>query len=1011
MVSSMDGLVMGLMALAPLDDILPPGFLSLRTLLFAVACYVYGSIPFALIFTRLFSGQSVSGKGTGNIGVANAFGVGGLQAGFLTVAGETSKVVLPVALARYYYDGDITVSLALVFAAVLGASFSIFLRGKGGMATTLLLFALLALSPFSLLAFASGAVILLLTTKRSDVTAIGSYVLLPAGLFLIERSIPFLVFGALVAVLYCSRYRRARSDYAFYVRGGRRFLPGVRTRYVVPLSSADQPAVVGLKARNLCFLERAGFSVPRTHVCTFRAFDDHASGVTDVRSQLQKELKRLVDEERSYCVRSSASLEDKAYHSFAGQFESYLNVRSVSSVVEAIEHVWASLAGSRARSYLHRMGQSSRDAQMAAIIQEMVSAQLSGVVFTKNPVSGMDEIIVEAVPGFGDALVQAGVTPDRWVYKWGNWLEVPHAEEKVPAVITQVVQQARRIARKYGRPVDLEWAYDGKELYWLQLREITTLSGVNVYSNRISREFMPGIIKPLVWSVNIPVVNSSWKRLLVELVGGAAREINIDRLAESFYYRAYFNMGVVGDLFELLGMPRETIEILTGIEVPGHDAPRFRPGLKAAKYIPRMVLSASRKMVYAVRMEKLVKAQRAAFDEYQCVDLEKLSEVEALDRIEGLMRTTSEASYHVIVSRLLAGLTNTLLKKAFSTGDLPLDGPGRDREKKALRDIDVGYHLARLYDVYQGLPEKAKRQVSRTPFHELARIPELGEFVLGVREFLSRFGHLSESGNDFSGLTWQETPDLVLQMVVSHQRSAVQQVNRQEMVAPARGPVRRALLKTIRTRIVRLRTSTERMNFVYGFGYALLRPYFMRLARLFREAACIDEEDDIFYLTLDEVREIVRSGRMSSQIGARLLQRKHEVRQYDDVSLPEVIVGDTPLSVSTRVAMSHRLRGIAVAKGYCEGPVKVVRGLEDFGKVGTHDIVVIPFSDVSWTPFLSNATGIISASGGMLSHCAVVAREYGIPAVVSVPGAMELKDGTFVAVDGLKGEIVVLQQQ
>ena len=129
------------------------------------------------------------------------------------------------------------------------------------------------------------------------------------------------------------------------------------------------------------------------------------------------------------------------------------------------------------------------------------------------------------------------------------------------------------------------------------------------------------------------------------------------------------------------------------------------------------------------------------------------------------------------------------------------------------------------------------------------------------------------------------------------------------------------------------------------------------------------------------------------------------------MSLPEVIVGDTPLSVSTRVAMSHRLRGIAVAKGYCEGPVKVVRGLEDFGKVGTHDIVVIPFSDVSWTPFLSNATGIISASGGMLSHCAVVAREYGIPAVVSVPGAMELKDGTFVAVDGLKGEIVVLQQQ
>jgi hypothetical protein len=225
-------------------------------------------------------------------------------------------------------------------------------------------------------------------------------------------------------------------------------------------------------------------------------------------------------------------------------------------------------------AYAQKIGQPLHEIRMAVIVQEMVTPQLSGVVFTKNPSAGTDEVIVEAVKGLGAALVSQGETPARWAYKWGRWTEVPPEGDAVTLIIENVVREAKKIERVYGKALNLEWTYDGKLFYWLQLRELTTTRGVNIYSNRIAKEFLPGMIKPLVWPINIPLVNSSWKRLFVELLGDAAKGIDVDALAHAFYYRAYFNMGVVGDLFELLGMPRESVELLLGIDVLGGDLPK-----------------------------------------------------------------------------------------------------------------------------------------------------------------------------------------------------------------------------------------------------------------------------------------------------------------------------------------------------------------------------------------------------------------------------------------------------
>lgn len=994
------------------NALVSPDFLNLRTLLFAIICYVYSSVPFALIFTYLFKREILSRKGSQNVGVANAFGVGGLGAGFSTVAGEISKAALPLTLTHFYYDGAVAVAVVLVFISILGVNFSIFLKGRGGMGTTILLSTLIVLSPFTFLIFAGVFVILFFSTRSAYITVVAGNALLPVEIFLIESNIPFAVFGLFTAVLYCARYDRSTSDTAFYSRIGRFNIPRLRRgsrEYLVDLSKANHSSLVGYKASQLHYLRSAGFRVPKTRMFTFQAYEDYVKDGNSVLVNLQTELVKFIQAGKKYCVRSSANLEDERDHSFAGQFESCLNVGTLEEVTNAIVRIWESSKGDRVAAYANRVGRTVEEIKTAVVIQEMIQAEFAGVVFTKNPVNGMDEIIVELVAGSGDLLVQAGVTPERWVYKWGNWLETPGHHETVPLLVSQLVQQARNIARKYGKPVDLEWAYDGKDIYWLQLREITTLRGVNVYSNKIAKEFMPGIIKPLVWSVNISVVNSSWKKLFIELVGKVAKDLNLNNLAKSFYYRAYFNMGVIGDIFELLGMPRESVELIMGIEVTAGDTPKFRPGARTIKYIPRMLLFAINKLMYSKRIERFLVMQRNKIDRFVHADLYNMSEKETLQHIEQLFQASMEASYYVIISQLLMGFYNMLLKRFLSKRGIDIRNLSFARERDLVRDIDFSFNVSGLHDKYESLPGEVKIRIKAEGYNALATLPELNGLKSNTDEFLSIFGHLGESGNDFSRETWLENPDLLLKTIIGYQRPETNESERVE-ISDIKGSLTRAtFLRFIYNRAVKYRVYRERTDFIYTRGYALFRPHFLHLGELFRAKGYLETADDIFYLTFNEIKDVVESGVMTAENGANLIQRKEEIARYGNVSLPGLIVGDTSPIPSTEEEIGTKLRGVGAARGYCEGRTRAVRGIGDFDKVVEGDILVIPYSDITWTPLFSKAKAIISESGGMLSHCSIVAREYNIPTVVSVSGALNIKDGTLVRVDGYTGEVLIVK--
>ncbi len=389
----------------------------------------------------------------------------------------------------------------------------------------------------------------------------------------------------------------------------------MRARYLIDLRSARGHPRVGTKAEMLSRLHRYGVPVPSALCCTFDAWRSYRDREPGLLPLLRSALVPFIDPSASYAVRSSADVEDRLESSYAGQFATLLDVRGVEGILSAITAVWDSAASESVSAYARNLGHADDPVRMGVIIQRMVPPKFSGVAFSRNPMTGLNEIVVEAVEGRGDALLQQGKTPVRWVSKWGGWIARPDVSAIPENVIREVVDGTRGIEKRFGKPVDLEWVHDGVHLFWLQMRGISAFQNLNVYSEKMPREMLPGLIKPLIWSVNIPLVNGVWVSLLTELIG----KNNLDprSLARQFYYRAYFNMSVFGEIFALLGMPRESLELLMGIEVEGGEKPVFKPTMKTLRHVPRMIRFAWDKWTIAPAVERFVAEARREYVPYK----------------------------------------------------------------------------------------------------------------------------------------------------------------------------------------------------------------------------------------------------------------------------------------------------------------------------------------------------------------------------------------------------------
>jgi len=672
----------------------------------------------------------------------------------------------------------------------------------------------------------------------------------------------------------------------------------------------------------------------------------------------------------------------------AGQYRSVLDVRGVKAVLDAVQTVWDSYEATA-----NRQMQSTR-VPMDILIQRMITPIASGAAFSRHPVTGADETVVEAVAGTSEDLLQYGQTPRRWIARdeefSSDWDLLP------TPVLQEIVQTTRDISDQLHYPADVEWAYDGKRVWWLQTRPITALRGLTIYSNRISKEYLPGLVKPLVWSVNIPMINGAWVDIFSRIVGTLS--LDPATLAKQFYFRAYFNMSGMGELLERLGLPVDTLEQSLGL-VPSSQAPfGFRP--KMLRYGLRFLRFLSSLVVFHRRLDRWEGAARRTLADAgvklgQARDLR--SRLAWMDDFLPIMRSFAQ---HRILS-LLLHLTLGMLGRSAVRG-LGVEDVGQlEVPDPQLEVLDPVQGLRALRQALQLLPKKLRQRMESLPAEEFLGLEGAEVVQAELSRFMGRFGHLSQSGNDFSAKPWRENPEGVLKLAAATADVAID-------AKETRLAHRPRLLSTWSRRVTRRRIDRERVGAVFSEGVGLLRIWALAIGVELVECGLASEAEDIFFLTLDELRGFAAADLDRETLADNICQRRDAYMAAEDIELPSMILGEQPPAGRSRRVGTDTLFGIATSRGEYQGRVCVLRSIDEADRFQDGEVLVVPFSDVAWSPLFARAGAVVAESGGVLSHSSIIAREIGIPAVASVEGACALLEGCVVCVNGLEGSVRIL---
>jgi len=755
-----------------------------------------------------------------------------------------------------------------------------------------------------------------------------------------------------------------------------------KVNYISRLTHDLPPEKTGNKARSLIFLDRNKFRIPLTYILSADACKEYLTEGLAVINKLRDEISCLPH--KSYAIRSSTCSEDSEKYSFAGQFQTITDVSGEDNILKAVQSVWESANSSDRKEYDARIICPEKEIRCAVIIQEMVNSRLAGVSFSKNPVTGLCETIIESVEGPGATLVQSGVTPRRWRFKKERIIEGDEHSEFIN-IIKKIWRDTQLIKKKYGHDVDIEWAYDGKDIYYLQVRRITGSGNLNQYSNKLAQEMLPGQIKPLVWSVNIPLVNGTWITLLSEITGHL--DIKPEDLSRSFYYRFYLNMTALDSIFSEFGLPAESLESMMGKKNKEQKS-SFRPGFRIFRHTFRII----RFFISKLQFENTIVREYVSLSvNYESIALKirnnfRIESFHTLYR--ELFREGQKIAYLNIVVPILMRMYNNKLSKKLSA-------IGADYNKLS---FEADFPLLSSFSPL-GEMDLIKAELEKLP-------SEMRTKCASLDSFMKKFGHFSESGTDFSCPKWEEDPDFVVKMILSFE--PVLNKSKKYLFSDLKySAFRYPRLRSLYMKSGRFKLYREQISSLYIFGYGQFRTLFLKLGAEFCKKGLIEKSDDVFYLSFNELENIILNETPEKFSGypELIMARKREMEITRDLILPSVIIGEkAPLLPLENARNFH---GIGTSPGIFSGKTISVRSTSDFERVKTGDVLLIPFSDVSWTPVLARAGAIVSESGGILSHCSIIARELGIPALVSVENACALGNDLNVTVDGSNGILTV----
>ncbi|MEH2424739.1 MAG: glycerol-3-phosphate acyltransferase [Nostoc sp.] len=946
-------------------------------LVILIACPLLGGLPLIGWITYALTHKQLSQVGTGNISVSAAFYHGGRFVGILAVLSEAFKGVAAVLLTRVFFPEGSHWELIALIALVIGR----YWVGRGA-GTTNVVWGFVVHDPLVAIFVSFFAIISFTILQSRRVVKFGVLLLFPLFVALLHISdIPRMLAAVALAGLMGWIYTKIPDDLNLPAQEAQtesqamlEFLRG--DRVMVSLDEELDAAIVGEKAATLSQIKRWGYPVPKGWVL---APIDNPQLLTEFLQP--SELSPLV-------VRSSAIGEDSEQASAAGQYETVLNVTSPEALQSAIVQVQASYNQPSAVQYRHDRG--SNDTAMAVLIQQQIQSVYSGVAFSRDPITQQgDAIIIEALSGSPTQVVSGKVTPEQYrafVLETENSSSVQlEGQGRVPqALIKQVAYLAYRIEKRYhGTPQDIEWSYDGQTLWVLQSRPITTL--LPMWTRKIAAEVIPGVIHPLTWSINRPLTCGVWGELFTLVLGERALGLDFSETATLHYSRAYFNASLLGNIFLRMGLPSESLEFLT------RGAKLSKPSWESTwKNLPGLGKLLRREL----SLEKDFKRDYhnrfiPGLSQLAQSDIDNFEPSKLLARIDFTLELVRQGTYYSILAPLSAALRQGI----FRVKDGQIDHSVTP-EVAALRSLS-----ALATDAKQVLLEFEPQQV----FEQLKQTPQGEKILREFDELLQDYGYLSEVGTDISVSTWRENPLMIKQMFV-------QLMQGNEPQSGAKDAINSIFAGKRKRSFVQRRVDIKgRVTEVYSRLLAELRWSFVALEKIWLKSGLLKKTGDIFFLNFDEVRRLVvgDDSRLIEELDKLVeLRRSQFVQDSQIIQVPLLVYGNTPPHPLAPSALysDQILQGIGASPGQVEGRVKVLRNLQDVPEIDRDTILVVPYTDSGWAPLLLRAGGLIAEVGGRLSHGAIVAREYGIPAVMDVRGATWLlQDGQRVRIDGSRG--------
>jgi pyruvate,water dikinase len=752
-------------------------------------------------------------------------------------------------------------------------------------------------------------------------------------------------------------------------------------------------------------------------------------------------------------VRSSATAEDLPGHSFAGQYETILGVTSLESCFDAIKKCWASLWTQRAYEYRRRNWIDQPQVEMAVIVQQQIEPQAAGVAFTLDPIKGShSRIVIESCRGLGEALVSGKVQPDRLVLRKKN-LELVRqslaAEE--PSLdlksARRLGRSVRRIERKLGCPQDIEWAIRDGTLWFLQARPITAIpqpkswEDRQAWSNANTGEVIPDVVTPVTWSM-IQLLFHPLFRSFFRLFGAAGGG---DAAAGLVAGRIYFNVNVglaLGRPFGLGPANASKFESIFGgqqtklyhlgqVDVADEDLPDL--GFRWPRYLLSWPRIAYDLLSHSPRRGDKARARiRARNDKLCALDLEAMATADLVTTLRtSLWENTLDVDLLYLVTSTPAlflferACRRWLGEQDFTLGYRLLAAQG------GMGDTEAGLDLWRLAELAHADTETEATLQSANSWgaaqERLARTEHGRRFLGAWDRFMTEHGHHCRGELELCNARWSERPDYVLDLVRNYLRS-VGSVNplenrrrlaaeRDELAEQCRrrlkNPIKRVLFAWSLRQVRKLAVDRENWKSEVIRQLAALRRVLLILGTRFHKSGILSGVDDIFFLQLPEI-ESLGQGRVDADIRRRIAERRAEYERNKAFTPPPVVVGrfDPQRHVLPQIDVAVReLKGIAVSPGIVTGKARVILRTDDHQHVEPGEILVAPFTDPAWTPYFLPAAGVVMDQGGVLSHGAIIAREYGLPAVVNVgPASRLIKTGQTIRVDGDQGTVTILDK-